>query len=410
MRAALMCGPSSRTTARRLVGPLRIVDNRFVDDSGPRRVFFASYFAALRVLKDRPGEFRREFDAIAAAGYQGVRVFWSVGGYHGFWGGAEVVPVSFTQDDGTRLEAWPAYDALFVQLLAEAQARGLRLALTTGDVQYLMNDPAVELAQHQRVAQLVAAHGGATVVSSWEVVNEDFVNYPVHGDDAWTRMRAVAAAVKAILPDVLVSTTNVNASQEPTEFARAMKGADLVHLHGMRSPGDRAIDRALHGVAWGEGAHAYRPYPVWQMEPASAICDHGGCTDPILSHAELIALYGMHQITGQASTFFQGNAVTPTSTPLEAVWGFKELPALFDRYLPEDSSTWEHGYHHPGAALWWWTDRQAATSVAEGWDYTPAVSLREATVIIGETVHEHVTDVGSVLTPGFQAALIVGVR
>jgi hypothetical protein len=410
MRPAFFCGSSRQVNAKPLVGPLRVVNHLFCDDTGPRRVFFASFFAALRMLKDDPGRFAKELDSIASAGYQGLRVFWAVGGYEDFWGGWEVAPVTFTQQRGTLVQGWPNYDEVFVTLLAACQARGLRLALTTGDVQYLFPDPAVELAQHQQTARLVAEHGGANVVSSWEVVNEDFVNYPVHGDAAFARMRAVARAVKAILPDVLVSTTNVNASQEPTEFAQAAVNSDCVHIHGMRSPGDRAIDRALHGVAWGEGQNQYRPYPVWQMEPASAVCDHGGCTDPILSHAELFGLYAIHQITGQASTFFQGNAVTPTNTPLADVWGFKEFPALFTRYFPQDIGTWEHGYAHQGSILWWWNDTQAATVTAEGWDYTPAVSLRESTVIIGDAIHEHVTDLASVLTPGFQAAVIVGER
>jgi hypothetical protein len=408
MRAALLCGSSKRTSRRALVGPLRIVDNMFYDDSGPRRVFFASFFAALRMLRDDPSRFARELDSIAAAGYQGLRAFWAVGGYEDFWGGWEVAPVSFTQQRGTRIDAWSNYDDVFVQFLDAAKARGLRLALTTGDIQYLMNDPSLELEQHQRVAQLVAAHGGADVVSSWEVVNEWYVNYPMSG--GFDRMRAVASAVKAILPNVLLSTSNIDAAQDPFQFSRAKVNADIVHIHGMRSPGERAIDRALHGVAWGEGNNQYRPYPVWQMEPASAVCDHGGCTDPILSRPTFTALYAAHQITGQASTFFQGNAVTPTSTPLSAVWGFNELPALFDRYLPEDIGTWSHGFAHQGAINWWWNDAQAATVCAEGWDYTPAVPLREATVIIGDAVHEHVTDLSSALTPGFEAAVIIGTR
>jgi len=102
--------------------------------------------------------------------------------------------------------------------------------------------------------------------------------------------------------------------------------------------------------------------------------------------------------------------VTPTNTPLAAVWGFKEFPALFTRYFPEDIGTWAHGYAHQGSILWWWNDTQAATVTAEGWDHTPAVSLRESTVIIGDDVHEHVTDLSTVLTPGFQAAVILGVR
>jgi hypothetical protein len=412
MRAAHLFGPSTSSgTQRPLKGILRLVNKVFTDDSGPRRVFFASFFAALRVLRDRPSEFARELDSIAAAGYQGVRVFWAVGGFNGFWGGAEVVPVSFTQDNGNRLEAWPDYDVLFVKLLKEVHSRGLRLALTTGDIEYVFPDPNVELSQHQRIASLVASNGGANIVSSWEVRNEWYVNSPhISDDENFAQMRRVARAVKAILPDVLVSTSNIDAGQDPSQFERAIIDSDIVHVHGMRSPGERAIDRALHCIAWGEGQNQYRPYGVWQMEPASAICDHGGCTDPILSHAALQSLYAIHQITGQPSSFFQGNAVTPTSTPLSSVWGFKEFPALFNTYFPEDIATWNHGFHHVGSILWWFNDKQAITVTAEGWDYTPAVPLQSSTVIIGDTIHSNVTDLSSVLTPGFEAAIIIGTR
>jgi hypothetical protein len=67
--------------SRPLVGPLRIENKLFRDDEGFRRVFFCSWFNAIRCLKDNPAEFVRQLDAIVAAGYQGVRVFLSVGGW-----------------------------------------------------------------------------------------------------------------------------------------------------------------------------------------------------------------------------------------------------------------------------------------------------------------------------------------
>ena len=67
--------------ARPLVGPLRVVDKRFHDNTGPRRVFFTSAFPLLRVYHDDPARGDAIIDSIARAGYQGVRVFAYLGMY-----------------------------------------------------------------------------------------------------------------------------------------------------------------------------------------------------------------------------------------------------------------------------------------------------------------------------------------
>ena len=154
-------------TPRPLVGPLRIEHKLFRDDTGYRRVFFCSWFPALRILRDDPAEFERQMSAIAAAGYQGIRVFLAVGGWTDFWDGREVAPVRFQKwffDPGSGhlrpaalghwVEAWADYDDLLRQLLRACVSRQLRLHVTTGDMQIICPDKNQELDLHRRFARI----------------------------------------------------------------------------------------------------------------------------------------------------------------------------------------------------------------------------------------------------------------
>jgi hypothetical protein len=219
--------PPGEPTARPLVGPLRIQDKLFRDDQGFRRVLFCSWFPALRILRDNPQEFERQINAIASAGYQGIRVFLAVGGWSDYWDGREVVPIRFQKAtfdgnhlrpvfNGPWLEAWPDYDDLLRTLLRACRARKLRLHVTCGDMQIIDRDGSQELALHRRFAEIIAAEGGAEVVSLYEVTNEFPLNrYGGESAPSIEQMGRVIAVVDAILAERLDSARRHPAKRRP---------------------------------------------------------------------------------------------------------------------------------------------------------------------------------------------------
>jgi hypothetical protein len=213
-----------------LVGPLRAVNDGdrhyFADDSGPRRVLFTSWFPALRIFHDNPDEARAQLDAIARAGYQGIRIFRALGADRdngdddsSWWSGRTVNP------------AW-AVDAL-IPFLQECQQRDLRVALTEG---HAWNDPTGdELAFTQRVVEAIHAQGFDQVVAVWENWNEGFQN-TAYGDSSTQlgiglRMFDVVRA--GLEPDPVLLQTSFN-NEDPATMVRSAIGADAITIHGDR--------------------------------------------------------------------------------------------------------------------------------------------------------------------------------
>jgi len=370
--------PDASVCRRPLVGRLRVENKLFRDDTGYRRVFFCSWFPALRILRDNPAEFTRQLDAIVAAGYQGIRVFLAVGGWSDFWDGREVAPIAFTKwfftggnhlrSDrmGARIEAWPDYDDLLRTLLRAVKARGLRLHVSTGDMQIIAGDPGVELALHRRLARICAEEGGTDVIALAGDTNE----YPMNragGDspDSIAQMGRVLQVWRDAIPGVLTAQ-GAPLSEEPAKLADASTHGEVCISHTTRDPFEMCLKRTLGLVYW-EGNYRGFSKPFWQGEPAGPGADSYA---PVNEPAKLVALYAMHALTGQASVRFQGAAVR-ARVPLETEWGFTELPALFDQHLPEDIATWDRETAGRGAALYWTKDKSFRTSLLSAWDSTP---------------------------------------
>lgn len=380
-------------TARPLVGPLRIQDKLFRDDTGWRRVFFCSWFPALRILRDNPTEFERQLNAIAAAGYQGIRVFLAVGGWSPFWDGREVAPVAFTKwlwtgnflrtdQYGARIEAWPDYDDLLRTLLRACRARGLRLHVTFGDMQIIAPNANDEIELHRRCARICAEEGGLEVVAFAECTNEFPLNR--YGGESWEsieQMGRVLAYWREAIPGVLTAQGAIPQNEEPAALERASTYGPVCVSHTTRSPFAMCLKRTFGLVYW-EGDYRGFPKPFWQGEPAGPGEDsYQRLDDP----ASLTALYAMHALTGQASNFFNGPAVRARA-PLESTWGFTQLPALFANRLPDDVATWEHGSDRHGGIEYWWRGQQFATAMMADWNPSPPRPIAQWTLYQGESV------------------------
>lgn len=379
-------------TNRPLSGPLRIQDKLFRDDSGWRRVLFCSWFPALRILRDNPAEFERQINAIAAANYQGIRIFLAVGGWMPYWDGREVVPVRFQKAhfdpaaghlrpvfDGPWMEAWPDYDDLLRTLLRACRARKLRLHVTCGDMQIICPDPNHEIDLHRRFARICGEEGGTDVIAVAEVTNE----FPLNrfgGDSAQSlgQMGHVIDVWQAAIPGVLTMQGAIPQNEEVASLQNASTHGLVCAVHVTRSPVPMCLKRTF-GLVYFEGNYRGFPKPFWEGEPAGPGEDSFQRLD---DPASLIALYAYHGLTGQASNQFSGPAVR-AFVSLESVWGFTELPALFAQHLPEDVATWDHGSNGRGGIEYWWKGNDFRTASFIDWDTAPPRPVASWTIYDG---------------------------
>lgn len=413
--------PPFVVTPRPLVGPLRVQDKLFRDDSGYRRVFFASWFTALRTLRENPVEFDRQLDALAAAGYQGARVFLAVGGWSDYWDGYEVAPVTFqkwfytgnfmrTDRLGSTMAAWPDYDDVYRRLLRKFKERGLRLHVTTGDMQIITGaDLAKELELHRRFARIAAEEGGTSVIALAEVTNEfPFNRYGSDSQESIAQMGRVIDTWRQAIPGVLTAQGAIPQDEEPASFTKASTFGQVVMTHTTRRPVGVSLKRTL-AIIYFEGDWRAFPKPFWQGEPAGPGDDS---FDRVDDRPALTSLYALHALSGQASNQFAGPSVRGCvrsqgsrcveTGPLEAAWGFKELPAILAN-LPEDVATWSRSTAGGGAILYWSKGQQFATATFEEWDPTPPRPIAEWTLYAGDQVTR-----GTGAPPAKATGLLIG--
>lgn len=403
-------------TRRPLIGPLRVESKLFRDDTGFRRVFFCSWFPALRVLRDNPSEFYRQLNAIAEAGYQGFRTFFVVGGWSPYWNGSEVVPVTFTKWNHSResglmrpaslahtLDAWPDYDDLLRTLLRECRARGLRLHQATGDNQIIFPDAAgktKELDFHRRVARICAEEGGLDVMALVADTNEYPQNrYASDAPESIEQMGRIIRVWEETIPGVL-TTMGSAISEEPDKLYESITYGDVCAAHTSR--GIPTALKRTHALIHWEGNYRQFPRPFWQGEPMGfgpeVSVDRFYYPQNVKS---AVALYAMHALTGQASNLFCGPAIH-ARRPLEDEWGFYELPRLFEEHIPEDVATWPWQSNGQGGIAYWFKDKRFITATEDDWNTTPPRPVARWTLHQGDKTEQGTG------TPPRKAGMITG--
>lgn len=410
---ALICPeppkPAFVSTNRPLIGPLRSQDKLLRDDSGWRRVFFASWFTALRTLRDNPTEFYRQIDALAGANYQGARVFLAVGGWSDFWDNHEVIPIAFQKwfytgnlmrSDrlGAQLAAWSDYDDLFRALLREFKKRNLRLDLTVGDMQIIVgNDQAKELELHRRLSRIAAEEGGLDVIALVEGTNEFPINrYGGDSDGSIEQLGRVLEVWRQAIPGVL-TTEGAVISEDPERLYAGARHGQVAAVHISRDPIELHLKRSFGVTRW-EGDWRHFPLAFWETEPAGPGRDSFAAqNDP----ANLTAVYAQHALLGHGSNYFNGPAVRGDG-PLESTWGFKELPKILAQ-LPEDVAMWDHDSDRRGGIEYFFRGNQFATATIKLWSTAPPRPVAEWTLYAGDNVTH-----GTGNPPAHVTGLLVG--
>jgi hypothetical protein len=397
--------PAFSVCRRPLVGPLRVQDKKFRDDTGYRRVFFDSDFNLLRKLKYEPDRYFQSLEEACVAGYQGTRQFVSVGGWMDFWApDYGVYPITFNAwyhspasgmlrpaALGRRIIGWSDFDDLWRQNLREHRKRGLRIVVSFGDCQIITPFEHTEIELHERVARIAAEEGGSAVIAGWEIANEYPQNYPTGGSTTSVeRMGRVIAAVRKILPDVIFMQ-GAALSEEPEQLYLSSKYGEACSQHTTRQPVEMCFKRTFGLWNWeGKAPIPYFHKPFCMMEPAGPnVGPRDGVGDdmyaPWDNPGDILGLYALHMCLGFWSNFFTGADVRGTGTAGDA-WGYDELPALFDQIFPEDIATWDHASDGRGGIMYFFKGKDFRAPTHRSWDTHPPRPIANWTFHQGDRV------------------------
>jgi len=325
------------TAPRRLVGQLRRDGDHFVDDTGPVLpvlCHFGEAFSAFTRGRDR--DVLAQLEAIAAAGYHGVRVWSTLPSDDGsrpgtFWRGRSV-------NEQDTPDYWPQLRAF----LASVRARGLTVHLSLGDW-LSVRDPAAYAA---RLVDTIRAVG-PEVVALFEGLNEarDTGNGDVQS------MAAFVRRVRDHVP-VLCGLSAYTGTEEVAVLDTwSREPADLFLVHGYR--GGRWWDKVRHIFSLQyEGRPARRL--GWQGEPTgpgpevSVTEARHELEDPTLGPARLSAMALLALMTRQAWVYMSGAGVLFNRPVIDEV-GCRAV-AQAAALLPRDVMTYQRLVH--GGDTW----------------------------------------------------------
>lgn len=324
---------------KQLVGLVRAVGKSFGDDMGPRIVHGCTDFGGVVKYHEDRDAALRSLD-VTAAHQQYVRAAWRLNGWKWTTSGLTLDPIR---------DSW--YDDALRGYLTACNDRGLRVMLTCAD----MNDWTSAQADDsiRRVAQ-IAASVSPTVVWLHEWNELRSIWRPGDENDAQVeKLRAMSRIWQQHYPTSMRGLSDPG-SQDRTGMQRLSQSpANVALIHNVRWSAADALRRAFNAP--------YDNYPGLPIAEGEPTGPNGSPPDneftrhvyqPTENHDDLLAIYTMQVITGQASTYFNDPALV-SRQPLDSTWGFKEIPALWRLMeIPEDigQGTLTPG-HKPDAPL-----------------------------------------------------------
>jgi hypothetical protein len=299
---------------RRIQGYLRQQGRSLADNTGPRIVHGCSDFAALAKFHEDPDTYLRNLD-VTAQWQQYTRLGWRCNGWRFTPRGLDADPLK---------HAW--WESALWGVLDAHRARGLKVSISSFDMNDWTDQQALQCFQH--TAHICKEFGDTVWLSA--ITNEMHGTWrPGESDENVAKARELMRAWTAIYPGGLQALSDPD-SRSKAGMKRLGWTAALIHQFG--TPIDTGLRRAFNDMF-----ENYPDVPIDQNEPRGPNGDSGDdVTNPIEDPDHLFALYTMHVLTGQASTYFNGPGAA-TRAPLDSTWGFKELPQLWRILeIPED--------------------------------------------------------------------------
>lgn len=315
-----------------LVGRLRIEGGMFRDDTGPVLPIFCHFGEAFsRYTRDRDAV-RRQLDAIAQAGYHGIR-FWTVLSAHPrtlfYWAGRDVNET-----------VTPDYWGQLRDFLRELESRQLRGVISQGGL--YPEDIPDRVGFANRLADILDQTGTANVVAIIEGGNEAWQT----GESDPAALARFLTPIKQRHPAALYTLTSPPGETKDELDRYSIGPADLFDVHGYR--GGHWWDKVRHIFSI-----AYEGLPMkrlgWQGEPTGP----GGAVSVTDNKQELdddtlAALAAMSLMSRQAWCYMSGPGVQFDS-PIDAQPGFWSVPRVRDA-LPADVMGFQRLIH--GGQRW----------------------------------------------------------
>jgi hypothetical protein len=320
-----------------MLGRLRIVGAAFHDDRGPVLPIYAHAGDLFSVfVRDAPRALA-ELDAVARAGYHGVRVWSALGcsasvpcperdetGKAMLWRGQEIGP-QLTADYYSHVE----------RFFAAVAERGLRLVWSQGDVKVI--------ADRRDFMTRTAALDRATAVIDWiDCGNEAWQT----GEDDPAQLAACVGHYQAAGGQALKTLTSPPGEDVAELNAYSIDPADAFDVHSYRAGHSWDKRRHIAALTRADRPGLVRPVGINSEPPGS-----GGLVsvteNPDELDEEAVALLGAAAlIARQAFVWFSGEGVQ-LNRGLASEAGFASVPKVAS-LLPRDVMTYDTR-HHSGA-------------------------------------------------------------
>lgn len=331
---------------RQLQGYARTFGASFGDDSGPRILHGCSWFPALCIEQQDPDECSRQLDRIMPY-QQYVRVLWRLNGWH--WGGDATHASANLSVDPVR-DPW--FEAVLYRFLMKCKQRGIRVNLSSGDMErwteaqmehWFRRVAEVSRDVDQQTVWLQAITNEMRGTWRYPPFDNNNGETPEHVEFGRHLMRIVKAAYPWNHHALSDSQDQDKAGMQRLSPAPAT----CALMHDVRHDETSALRHAFN-----TRYENYPGLPIVQDEPTGPNGSFAGAFSrlvyqPIEDRQTLFALYTIHVMTGQASTYFNDPSLC-SRQPLDSTWGFKELPSLWRQMgIPEDvgQGTPKPGHH-----------------------------------------------------------------
>lgn len=368
------------------VGPLRTLGGVLYDATGPRRALGYSDFPALRIWEDNQPEELSTLIAAQRAGYQYVRMAYTLAETEtqngGYWQGAHISP------ELTKRTLIPFARA--------ARDHGIRLHIFGA---YNFGSKAAELDFIRWMAGALRDDGLAETIALFEWRNEWNLTSP------WGASQDsldVAREAMRIMRDTLGCLTTVGSpGEDDTWIRRTIFDGALASIDGMRGMTGSLYMKHANGFYYrGRYQGGYAGAALWVTEPTGPNGVDGDVYIPLDDKEFLVGLYGTYSVTGQVLTFFNGPAVRHRR-PIDSTWGFYELPRILAN-IPQDIGTWR-------GPTWFTKDKQFVAVLAEEWglEKHPDFPIKTWRFIGSSGIP--VEGVGPInMSPGWKAGIFTG--
>jgi hypothetical protein len=317
-----------------LVGRLRIEGSTFRDDRGPVLPLYAHAGDLFSLFVRDPARALAELDAVARAGYHGVRVWSALGclpttacaepaeaGQPAFWRGREVGP-GLTSDYYTHVERF--FEAL--------RARNLRVVWSQGDVQLIADRREFM----SRIARLDHAFG---VIDWIDCGNEAWLA----GEPDPARLADCVGFYEAAGGRALKTLTSAPSEDVRDLDAFSIDPADAFDVHSWR--GGHSWDKRRHisSLTRNDRPNPRRPLGIGSEPPGGGAMVSAIDNPHELDDEAVALLAAASLIARQAFVWFSGEGVR-IERGLATGAGFHNVPEAV-ALLPKDVMRYETRHH-----------------------------------------------------------------